>query len=168
MPSQNEILGAIRKRCKGKIIGFCSGGFDLTHPGHVLFFEDCKKHCDILVVSVSSDVARKAYKNNPGRPIWNEHLRLKMISSLKPVDYAFIGEHISDNAHPLDDLIPVFEELAPHRYVVNSDASDIPYRRGLSDRYGIRLIVLERTCPLEFDHISTTQMIAKMSAFKET
>lgn len=49
-----ESLADLRRQpaLQGKKIGFCSGSFDLTHAGHVLFFEDCKKHVDIFCQGV--------------------------------------------------------------------------------------------------------------------
>ena len=40
---------------KDKIIGITFGSFDLCHYGHVLMFEECKQHCDYLIVGVQSD-----------------------------------------------------------------------------------------------------------------
>ena len=33
--------------------GFACGVFDLFHAGHVLMLEECKEHCDYLVVAVN-------------------------------------------------------------------------------------------------------------------
>ena len=43
-------LPRIREKHKNEKIAVCAGVFDLTHAGHILFFEDCKKYGDILVV----------------------------------------------------------------------------------------------------------------------
>lgn len=156
-----EELQEIREKFKDKVIVFCSGGFDLTHAGHVLFFEDCKKYGDILVVGIGSDAVRKIDKQAEGRPILNQHLRLKMVSSLKPVDFAFIIKHLPEE-HPLDPLDKVFQKLKPDVYVVNSDASHIPYREEMSKEFNVKLVILERWCPPEFNGISTTKLIDKI------
>ena len=158
---QFEKLNKLRKQFKDKVIVFCSGGFDLTHPGHVLFLEDCKKHGDILVVGLGSDVVRKIDKQDEGRPILNQHLRLKMVSSLKPVDFAFIIRHLPEK-HPLDPIDKIFQKLKPDTYVINSDASHIPYREEMVKRFDVKLVILERWCPPEFDGISTTKLIDKI------
>lgn len=162
MGSQRATLQAIRRTSSGQRIGFCSGGFDFTHPGHVLFFEDCKKHCDVLVVGIGSDLVRMIYKHDLTRPIWNEQLRLKMVSSLKSVDYAFIIDPLSPDRHPLDELDEVFAVLRPDVYIINSEASDIPYRQAMVAKHGIVMVILERTCPPEFENISTTSIITKI------
>lgn len=156
-----ENLSQIRNKFNDKIIVFCSGGFDLTHAGHVLFFEDCKKHGDILVVGIGSDAARRSEKKDDGRPIINEKMRLKMVSSLKPVDYAFVIEPLADK-HPLDPLHKVFELLKPDIYAINDDASHIPYREELVKKFNVKLIILDRWCPPEYEGISTTKLIDKI------
>src|SRR3989344_330745 len=145
---------ALREENKRKTLVFCSGCFDLTHAGHVLFFEDCKKFGDVLAVMVATDYNILNYKGK-GRPILNEYLRLKMIDALKPVDFCFLDLPTESN----DLLAPVdaaFKALKPDVYVVNSDAFDIPKRREMTGRLNIEMKVLERTAPSEFDNVSTS------------
>ncbi|MEK7074233.1 MAG: adenylyltransferase/cytidyltransferase family protein, partial [Patescibacteria group bacterium] len=89
-------IASLRKEHKDKKIVFCSGTFDLTHAGHVLFLEDCKKYGDLLVVAVGNDFNQRVNAKGKGRPVQNEHLRLKMVSSLKPVDYALLDINAKD------------------------------------------------------------------------
>lgn len=149
---------------QGKKIGFCSGSFDLTHAGHALFFEDCKKHVDVLVVGVGGDAIMQAYKG-PSRPILNEHLRLKMVDSLKPVDYVFV--QIVSNPEDLQNLLVktlshTFNTLKPDVYIINEDAFDISIRERLAKQYAVPLIILPRTCPPEFEDVSTRGIIEKI------
>lgn len=49
-----------------KIVGFTCGAFDLLHAGHALMLEECKKHCDYLIVGVQSDpTIDRSSKNKP-------------------------------------------------------------------------------------------------------
>lgn len=153
-------LKDIRKRFSDKKIVFCSGSFDLTHVGHILFFEDCKRLGDILVVSIGGDALLRKSKGDL-RPILNEAIRLKTVDSLKPVDYSFI-EPIYDNPNPLYGLSVMLNELKPDIYVINEDASNIPYREDLCKENNILLKILERYCPQEFEGISTTKIIDKI------
>lgn len=155
-------LSKIRERFRDKTVVFCSGGFDMTHPGHVLFLEDCKKYGDILVVGVAGDVSRGMQRGN-GRPVLDQNMRLKMVASLKPVDYVFITEH-TPNGHYLDCLNSIFKALRPAVYVVNDDASDIPYRKSIIDGLGlgIKMVILKRWGRSEFQDISTTAIIEKI------
>lgn len=155
-----ENLSRIREEHKTKKIVFCSGVFDLTHAGHVLFFEECKKYGDVLVVAVGCDENIKKYKGD-GRPILNESLRIKMVDSLKPVDYVLFDGSVSpDNFNAYIEKI--FIDLRPDIYVVNSDAFDIPYREALAKKYNIQFEVLDRKCPAEYEQVSTSSIIEKI------
>jgi rfaE bifunctional protein nucleotidyltransferase chain/domain len=156
-----DSLGKLRTKLKGKKLVFCSGVFDLTHAGHVLFFEDAKKYGDILVVGVGSDALIHSYKG-PTRPIQNEYIRLKMIDSLKPIDYVFL-QIIKDPQNMVEEFLTfTFEKLRPDVYVINEDASEIPKRKAITEKYGIKLKILPRSCPPEFENISTTNIINKI------
>ncbi len=72
---------------QGKVIVQCHGTFDLLHPGHIIHFEEAKACGDLLVVTVTAD----AYVNKgPGRPYFNDDLRLTSIASLGCVDYVIL------------------------------------------------------------------------------
>jgi len=152
-------LKTIRKQFAGKVIVICSGVFDLTHAGHVLFLEECKKYGDILVVVVGDDVSVKEYKGGT-RPLLNQYLRLKMVDSFKPVDYCFIGP--KSKKPGLIFMEYVFNTLRPDIYVVNDDVPDLSERRATAKKFNIELKVLKRICPPEFKKISTTKIIKKI------
>jgi cytidyltransferase-like protein len=155
-----EDLPKLRDEFKDKKIVFCSGVFDLTHIGHIIFFEDCKSLGDILVVSVGCDALVRKYKGET-RPVLNEQTRMKTVDSFNSVDYTILDE-IIDDSNLLKGIEVVFEGLHPDIYVINEDASNIEYRKDLCDKYGVSLIVLKRHCPEEFDEISTTRIIHKI------
>jgi len=91
----------------------------------------------------------------------NQYVRLKMIDSLKPVDYCFINEP-SPADDPFFSTKKVLKELKPDVYVINQDAFDIPSREAMVAACGVKLLVLERWCPPEFEKISTTKLIEKI------
>ncbi len=153
-------LQEIRRKHKNQKIVFCSGSFDLPHGGHAIFIEDCKKFGDVLVVGVGGDEVIRQNKG-PGRPIMNERVRAKLISSLKPVDYCLIDDN-SKQEHVFSFVEFVFDNLRPDVYVVNSDGFNMPSRRELAEKYGVEIIVLERWAPKEFGDISTTEIIKKI------
>jgi len=154
-------LEKIRKKHLNQRIVFCSGSFDLIHAGHVIFFEDCKTYGDILVVMIASD---KVIKKSKGaeRPIMNQHIRIKLIDSLKPVDYCFIDNIASKNIYSLKYLDTIFKKLKPDIYVINEDAFDIPFRKNLVKNHKIELKILKRKSPKKFEKISTSKLIEKM------
>jgi len=160
-----ENLASIREKHKNEKIVFCAGTFDLTHVGHVLFFEDCKKFGEVLVAMTGTDFNQRLYKGEE-RPILNQYIRLKMIDSIKPVDYALLDRDTPDGDF-LAILQNVFEDLEPDFYIVNEDAFDIPRRRKLVKNTKTKLIILKRTCPPEFENISTTGLIKKIKKEKK-
>lgn len=156
-----EDLGKIREKFKDKKIVFCSGAFDLTHVGHAIFFEGCKKLGDVLVVSVGCDNLLKQNKG-PQRPILNQSIRLKMVDSLKGVDYVILDEFVQgDNA--LRGAVEMIGRLNPDIYAVNSDAFDMNQRREIAKKFSCELKILEK--PEEFKSVSTSKIIEKI---KET
>lgn len=156
-----EELSDVRRRHAGETIVFSSGTFDLLHAGHVLFLEEAKKRGDIFVLAVGNDVAGK--KKGKGRPILNEHMRLKLLDALKPIDYVFIHRHPDPKGEYHNTFLEdIFPKLKPDIWVVNTDASEIAFRKELAKKYGIELNVFERTSPPEFEGISTTKIIEKI------
>ncbi len=149
-------LAEIKVRHPNQKIVYVSGAFDLVHAGHILFFEDCKKLGDILVVGVASDSVIQHNKKKD-RPILNQHIRIKTIDSLKAVDYVVLNE-IPD----LNDLKNIFSYLKPTIYAINDDAWNIPLREEVAKISGVELVILERRCPEEFEKISTTGIIEKI------
>lgn len=158
-------LSSLREKHSGKKIVFCSGSFDLPHAGHVLFFEDCKKFGDILVVAVGKDEYIRRVKGSD-RPILNEHIRLKIVDSLKPVDYSFHNNLLRPETHSLSSIKEIFEYFKPDSWVVNNDASEIEHRKKLANAFGIRLVILDRIAPPEYESISTTSIIKKIRGLK--
>lgn len=152
-------LPNIRRQYKKSKIVFCTGVFDLTHAGHILFFEECKKLGDILIVAVGSDFMIKKNKGVT-RPVLNEKIRIKTVDSLKPVDYCFLEKSIPEK--PLDHLKLAFKKLKPDFYVINRDASNISYREKLIEGYSTKMVILDRVCPPEYEDISTTKIIERI------
>lgn len=153
-------LPRIREQFRRKKIVFCSGSFDIPHAGHILFFEDCKKHGDILVVGVGNDAIIK--KNKGGaRPVLNEYIRLKTIDSFKPVDFCFLDD-ISEGGHPLLILEVALDKLRPDVYVITEEAFDMPFRQRMAEKFHVELKILKRWCHPEFEEISTTKIVDKI------
>ena len=156
-------LASVRARYPDKKIVFCSGSFDLTHPGHELLFERCKELGNVLIVAVGGDKDIAEIKG-PTRPIMNEDLRLKMVDSLKPVDYALLnpphpeGGWGSQTA-PLEIMFKLFK---PDIWAVNHDAEQMKGRETLSEKMGVPIVILEVP-----RIISTTEIIEKIRNLPE-
>ena len=103
-----KILYQLKKN--KKTIGLVHGVFDVLHAGHLLYFEEAKKNVDFLIASVTSDkYATKA----PGKPIFDIENRLKVLRSLKSIDYAMESNFSS--------AVEVINEIKPSFYFKGKD-----------------------------------------------
>lgn len=61
------------------IKGFTCSAFDLLHPGHLIMLEECKKHCDYLIVGLHSDptIDRPDTKTKPVQSVLERMIQLK-------------------------------------------------------------------------------------------
>ena len=107
-------LVSIRKELKkqNKKVVFTNGCFDILHAGHVDYITKAKEKGDVLIVAVNSDSSTKRIKG-PTRPIVPQNERAFIISSLKPVDYAFIFEE--------DTPYEVIKKIVPDVLVKGAD-----------------------------------------------
>ena len=105
---------------QGKKIVLCHGVFDLVHPGHIIHFEEAKKMGDILVVSVTS---AKYVRKGPGRPYFNDEMRLKFLSAIACIDFVILSE-----GYTPDDMITA---IKPDLYVKGEE-----YKRTKDDITG--------------------------------
>ena len=98
----------IRPKLKkeGKQIALCHGVFDLVHPGHIIHLQQAKQMADILVVSIT---AAEYVRKGPGRPYFNDEMRLKVLEALEYVDYVMLSE-----GYTVDDII---ESVEPDLYI---------------------------------------------------
>lgn len=87
-------------REQGKKVVHCHGVFDLLHPGHIAHLEEAKSVGDILVVTITS---APFVNKGPGRPYFNDELRMKSLAALASVDYVLLSE--SSAAFEVIDLV---------------------------------------------------------------
>ena len=98
---------------QGKKIAQCHGCFDLLHLGHMKHFEAAKKPADILVVTVTPD---RFVNKGPGRPVFNEILRMEAIAALGVVDYVALNKW--------ETAIETIKLIKPTFYVKGQDYKD--------------------------------------------
>lgn len=105
---KTTFMKAIRPKLKeeGKTIALCHGVFDLVHPGHIIHLQQAKKMADILVVSIT---AAEFVRKGPGRPYFNDEMRLKVLEALECVDYVMLSE-----GYTVDDIV---ESVEPDLYI---------------------------------------------------
>lgn len=66
-----------------KKIGYAFVVGDLFHYGHLHFLNECKKHCNFLIVGVYTDELAASYKRTP---IYNVTERLAIFEELRIID----------------------------------------------------------------------------------
>jgi D-beta-D-heptose 7-phosphate kinase/D-beta-D-heptose 1-phosphate adenosyltransferase len=74
-------------RHQGRTVVFTNGCFDVLHPGHIDYFEFCSQQGDVVVVGLDSDESVRSLNKGPGRPIFNQYERARMLSGLQAVDF---------------------------------------------------------------------------------
>lgn len=80
-----------------------SGVFDILHTGHISYLEQAKAMGDELYVVVACDETVRKRKHEPITP---ENMRVKIVSSLKPVDKAILGNSGGDIYSILETVRP--------------------------------------------------------------
>ena len=88
---------------------------DLFHIGHLHQLQECRKHCDYLIVGVLTDQAIAAYKRLPIIPYFQ---RVMIYEALKCVDEVLP----QDSRDPTDNL----KQLKPDILFHGDDWPDIP------------------------------------------
>ena len=97
---------------KKRIKGITFGSFDLCHYCHALVFEECKQHCDYLIVGVQSDPSIDRPEKNS--PIQSHTERLGIVKSLK-----FVDEVIPYDSER--DLIKILKKIKPDIRILGAD-----------------------------------------------
>lgn len=77
---------------QGKKVVQSHGVYDIIHPGIIQHLNLAKEQGDVLIVTIIKD---KHVHLGPGRPLFNEKLRLENVVALQPVDYvALVDENV--------------------------------------------------------------------------
>ncbi len=113
------------------IIGFTCSSFDLLHAGHVLMLEECKKHCDYLIVGfnvspVGKEPAQSVYERflqikavkyvDEVIPYGSEEELLELLKS-QDIDIRFIGEDYKGRPFTGHELpIKIFYNTRRHNF----------------------------------------------------
>ncbi|AKA49487.1 FAD synthase [uncultured archaeon] len=79
-----------------------TGVFDIIHLGHIHYLRESGKLGDELVVVVARD---STAKRNSKDPLFNEDMRLQIVSELKIVDKAILGHE--------GDIFATVREVGP-------------------------------------------------------
>lgn len=130
------------------IVGFTCGAFDLLHAGHALMLEECKSHCDYLIVGVQSDPSKDRAKKN--RPIMTYKERIILVKSNRWVDEVVLYD-------TEDDLQSLLKDLNPNVRILGADwknqlftGYDLPIKTVFNERdHGFSTSKLRRRVAME-------------------
>jgi cytidyltransferase-like protein len=65
--------------------GYCGMTADFLHIGHINFLEECKKHCNKLIVGVMTDESVYMYKGK--YPLMSQVDRFRLLTAISFVDH---------------------------------------------------------------------------------
>lgn len=124
--------------------GLCSGTFSIPHVGHVLFINECKKHCDNLTVMIANNAE---IRDKKGEVKIDINHRIDFFTSLKSVDKLVISPYdvFGEGYGKLDGLYNYLMENSIDIYFVNEDAFDLEERIKFCNENSIEIKVLSRT-----------------------
>lgn len=130
------------------------GVFDLLHAGHLHYLEQAKALGDHLTVIIAHDDTVRMRKHEP---VTSQDLRRRMVSGLKPVDHAMVG---NPPTVPMYDILPLVE---PDIIAIGFDQehAESAIRAGLDER-GFNEIQLIRVEGLTEDLDGTRKIIDKI------
>ncbi len=128
-----------------------TGTFDIIHPGHIRYLEEAKKLGDELIVIVARE---RNVKHKP-KPIIPENQRVKVVSALKPVDKAILGDE-KDIFKPIMELKPDIIVLGYDQHFDEKKLEEELRKRGLKTRV-IRIRAKE-----DCEYCSSTKIIKRI------
>ena len=138
---------------KNKVIGYTTGVYDLFHIGHLNVLRNAKKHCDYLIVGVSTDEV--VIKNKNKTPVIPFEDRIAIVKAIKYVDEAVPQEDYS-----IEYKIKRIKELHANILFVGSDWQGTEKWNNIEKelaKIGVKVVYLPHT-----DGISSTELTAKI------
>jgi len=104
-----------------------AGSFEFLHPGHISLLKYAWQLGDVHVI-VSRDVNFEKFKGR--KPIMSERDRLEVVSSVRYVSNAILGD-TSDLFKPLEELRPDIVVLGPDQWIEPQRLEEELRKRGL-------------------------------------
>ncbi|MGD0729574.1 MAG: adenylyltransferase/cytidyltransferase family protein [Candidatus Micrarchaeaceae archaeon] len=137
------------------------GSFDFIHPGHLSYLAEAKKLGDKLIVIVSRDSSIRMIKHT--NPLFDEKARVKMISSLKMVDKAVLGNKLNEPS----DIYNIFKKYRPDVIALGYDQkANITEMRRQLVRYGINARIIRLHTKVNPRIYKSSKLVKRLSANK--
>lgn len=132
--------------------GFACGVFDLFHAGHVLMLQECKRHCDYLIVAVNAaNRISKIINPNKRSPIYSIEERRLILSSCRYIDEVLVYDSE-------DELIHILNTYNIHVRFLGDDYKD---KAITAYNLGIDIYYIDRS-----HGYSTTNLVNKIKNIK--
>ncbi len=111
----DEFDKVIKKLKKdNKKIVLVHGVFDLLHIGHIKYFQKAKSYGHILIVSITSN---NFVNKGPGRPYFDEKLRMEFIEQIDCVDFVLLSK--------FENAKKIISKIRPNFYIKGNDYKKI-------------------------------------------
>jgi len=123
------------------IIGVIAGYFDVIHPGYIYMFDECKKHCDILLLLLHEDPSIE--RPEKIKPILDLSERKLILSSLKQIDRIISYETESD----------LYDILQKEKIDIRFLGDDYREKSFTGDDLNIPIYYLDRSHGLEYNKV---------------
>jgi len=105
---------------QGKTTIIAKGVFDLVHPDHILFLKELKKFADKTIILIIPDQVVSQMKH--GRPIQSQNSRVKVLRSIRYVDYCgadYNSTDVKTGIYSRDIDVQIMRELAPTKWALS-------------------------------------------------
>lgn len=149
----NQLLKQLNQ--DGKIV-FTHGIFDLFHIGHLTFLKESSKLCSKFVVGIDSDKMVSLTKNK--KPIYNEKIRMKIISQLSFVDYVVFLDNQNNSFS--DYFTKLYHYLNPS-IITHGVSTTLYYKEKIMQNCS-KLGIEARSIAHPYKDVSTTYYINKI------
>lgn len=145
----NSDLPSLTKKGRSQLTVVMAGGsFDIIHPGHIETLEKARALGDCLVVSVARDATFE--RNKKRKPLHDETLRQKLVSSLRVVDLAVLGSEVDI----FDTVLLLKPDIIALGYDQSHNESSIQAEMGRRS-LNVRIVRLQSSIP----NIKTTAIL---------
>lgn len=132
------------------IVGFTSVVGDLFHAGHVAMIQECRRHCDRLIVGVMADVHDRKGKNQPLQSLFE---RFYQVANCRGVDEVIALGSEADLDLALRTLTEIDVRFVGEDYIGRDFTG-----KSTCEQYGIRIMYTHRRHGL-----SSTELRQRMS-----
>lgn len=132
------------------IIGFTSVVGDLFHAGHVAMIQECRQHCDYLIVGVMAGVDNRPGKNEPVQSLFE---RFYQVQNCAGVDQVIALGSEADLDLALRTLTEIDVRFVGDDYIGKDFTG-----KATCEQYGIRIIHTHRRHGL-----STTELRGRIA-----